>query len=168
MQSNRSNIASSHASLQAPNSDEQPKKVIQDDDIWMSDGNLVIAVPCEDEDTVHIFKCHKSILATRSSVFESMFTLPQTETTETYEGLPVVQLRDDPKAMKALLKFLYNPTYVFRVSQVIYNTDCCSDWSELTHWVRGSTERHKKLSRALYGWPQNTKWTICENILAVC
>lgn len=82
----------------------------QDPDIWMSDGNIIVAARDEENDTMSGFKCHQSVLAKQSTVFAELFTLNQPEGAELYEGVPVVALPDAAADVKALLRIIYDPT----------------------------------------------------------
>ena len=66
-----------------------------------------------------MFKCHKSILARNSDVFEAMFSLPSpSSANEMYEEVPVAVLPDPVDDVKTLLQILYEPWYVIRLSTV--------------------------------------------------
>jgi BTB/POZ domain len=53
------------------------------------------------------FRVHKSALATSSPLFGDMFTLPQPQTDETVDGLPVVHLPEDAEVLNSLISMLY-------------------------------------------------------------
>ncbi|KAI0345786.1 hypothetical protein BDW22DRAFT_1426440 [Trametopsis cervina] len=85
---------------------------IRDQDIWLSDGNIVIIVEDPDDPFMRTFalKCHRSVLARHSQVFNTLFTLPQSpEAEEEYDGAPVVRLSDPYKDLKSLIQMLYDP-----------------------------------------------------------
>ncbi|KAI0699088.1 hypothetical protein BC835DRAFT_1541450 [Cytidiella melzeri] len=89
------------------------REFAHDTSIWMSDGNLVIAVedPGDDLEMTYAFKCHMSVLAKHSTVFEALFTLPQSpDQAETYDGVPLVVLPDPYPDVKELLQMLYDPS----------------------------------------------------------
>lgn len=56
-----------------------------------------------------IFRVHKLILSEASSVFETLFTLPQPppQETEDVDGLPVVQFTEDSQILDKLLRIFY-------------------------------------------------------------
>lgn len=86
---------------------------VRDTDVWMDDGNVVLGVADpgnEKAGVIHVFKCHMSTLIKQSSVFASLFALPQpAEDAEHYDGVPLVILHDPYPALKSLLTMLYDP-----------------------------------------------------------
>ncbi|KAI0699087.1 hypothetical protein BC835DRAFT_1412739 [Cytidiella melzeri] len=88
------------------------REFVHDTNIWMSDGNVIIAVEDPDDDLkrTYAFKCHMSVLAKHSNIFEALFTLPQSQDdAETYDGVPLVVLPDPYQDVKELLQMLYDP-----------------------------------------------------------
>ncbi|KAF9446566.1 hypothetical protein P691DRAFT_776773 [Macrolepiota fuliginosa MF-IS2] len=75
----------------------------KDKDVYCDDGNvlLVAGTTC--------FRVHQSLLAKHSSVFHDMFNIPQPNSQETFEGVPKVDLQDDPAVVRALLRVIYEP-----------------------------------------------------------
>ena len=53
------------------------------------------------------FLVHKAILASSSSVFGDMFSLPQSPNSETIDGLPVVDISEDAELVRSLITILY-------------------------------------------------------------
>ncbi|KAI0345789.1 hypothetical protein BDW22DRAFT_913517 [Trametopsis cervina] len=91
---------------------EEEVDYIRDTDVWLSDGNVVIVAEDKDDAPLktYAFKCHRSVLARHSPVFDTLFTLPQpSEAGEEYDGAPVVRLPDPYKVLKSVLKMLYDP-----------------------------------------------------------
>lgn len=93
-------------------------KFQEDGDIWEKDGNVVIGVvedsnesESEDPDVVlHLFKCHTIILSQHSPVFRDMLAMPPSSAPEDmYNGLPLVRLPDPHLDIKELLRMLYDP-----------------------------------------------------------
>lgn len=81
--------------------------VLQNDtQVYFDDGNIVLVVG------VTCFRVHRSLLAKYSPIFRDMFSLPQPEDQETYDGVPMVELQDDPDILRALLRVIYEPLYV--------------------------------------------------------
>jgi len=76
--------------------------------LYLEDGNIVLSAP-QDDGGYSLFRVHKSILAKNSPVFADMFTLSTPDCADFYDGVPVVQLHDDPKDLEQFLGFLYNP-----------------------------------------------------------
>ncbi|KAH9990631.1 hypothetical protein BJV74DRAFT_962964 [Russula compacta] len=60
----------------------------------------------ESSDYAH-YRVHKSILASSSPIFRSMFSLPQPLDNETVDGLPVVHISEDAELVRALITMLY-------------------------------------------------------------
>lgn len=83
---------------------------LQDPDIWLSDGNVIItAVDLTDDDKpVYLLKCHKSFLARHLVVFKDLFGLPQPPGREEHDGLPVVALTDCYQDVRGLLGMMYD------------------------------------------------------------
>ena len=54
------------------------------------------------------FKVHRSVLSRKSALFKDLLSLPQPETEEKFEGLPVVRLLDPPEDITTLLDAIYN------------------------------------------------------------
>ncbi|KAH8119631.1 hypothetical protein DFH11DRAFT_1783342, partial [Phellopilus nigrolimitatus] len=84
------------------------------------DGNVFLAT------TTYIFRVHKGILSLNSTVFRSMFSLPQPiEGEDSYKGLPVVQLvgdRDDEVAI--LLRAMYERNFYRKNQPTAFWTIC--------------------------------------------
>lgn len=95
------------------------RSFVRDMDLWMEDGNIVIAATDVDEsdgsgaakeETTYVFKCHRSILSMQSKVFEGLLGIPPSvETRDMYDGFPLVILPDAYADVKALLSYLYKP-----------------------------------------------------------
>ena len=87
-------------------------ETVEDETVWMHDGNVVIAAGSS---PVHVFKCHKSVLSKHSEVFRDMFGSPVAENAEglqspMYTSLPKVDLSDSPDDVRAFLAVLYDVT----------------------------------------------------------
>lgn len=111
-------MSSSSADLQAADAAPSPKRrrvdqdeLVQDEKVWMDDGNIIVAASEEKdgEKTTYAFRCHKSVLARQSSVFQDLFTVPQPEDAEQFQGTPVVRLPDACEDVRRLLEMLYDP-----------------------------------------------------------
>ena len=59
------------------------------EDLWFNDGTIVLQAGNT------LFRVYSGILARHSPFFENLFTLPQPQDAETYEGCPLVQLVGD-------------------------------------------------------------------------
>lgn len=87
--------------------------VIIDERLWFSDGNIVVrAGPgCTGSGPVHAFKCHKSVLATKSPILKTMFELPN-EAGERMQGIPTVDFPDKWEDVRDFLLLIYSSLYV--------------------------------------------------------
>lgn len=93
------------------------RTLVPDLDLWMEDGNIVIAAVDEssEDKTTYVFKCYKGLLSKHSPVFRDLLTLPQpsnADSEDSYEGLPLITLTDSYKDVKQLLQLLYYPRCV--------------------------------------------------------
>ena len=79
-----------------------------DPDVWMSDGNVVLAVK-DARGVAWGIRCHQSILARDSAVFSTLFALKFPSNLELCHGALLVTLSDPYEDMKALLRMLYDP-----------------------------------------------------------
>ena len=84
-------------------------------DLYIPDGNFVIIAQdgAKKTDRIH-FRVHQSTLSKHSQVFKDMFTLPgpPENAQEFYDGVPFVEVNDDPEDMAKFLTVLYEPLYV--------------------------------------------------------
>ncbi|KAA1475941.1 hypothetical protein DENSPDRAFT_826677 [Dentipellis sp. KUC8613] len=83
----------------------------QHEDLYYPDGNIALVAQWEDPESYvyHVvFRVHKSVLAKSSSVFEDMFSLPASKSTEMYDGVPLVRMTDTGKEIEGLLQYLYS------------------------------------------------------------
>ena len=69
--------------------------------LWFDDGNIILLV----EDIA--FKVHQGQLERHSDVFRGMLSLPQPDS-EAIDGIPWVELHDDPSDVLHLLSALYD------------------------------------------------------------
>jgi BTB/POZ domain len=79
--------------------------------LYLEDGNIVLSAS-QNDGGYSLFRVHKSILAKNSPVFSDMFTLSTPDSADIYDGVPIVQLHDDPKDLEQFLEFLYYPRYL--------------------------------------------------------
>ncbi|TRM66497.1 hypothetical protein BD626DRAFT_451522 [Schizophyllum amplum] len=75
------------------------------EDLWFPDGNIVIRAGDR------LCRVYKGFLAAQSPVLADMLSIPQPETVETFDEVPVVTLPDDPKEVLHWLKALLFPKY---------------------------------------------------------
>lgn len=93
-------------------------QIIKHKSLYFQDGNIILSVPHENADEVHLFKCHKSVLAKHSLVFADMFELAQDwDESEEHDGAPSVTLPDSWKDVESLLHLLYDPLYALFTRQ---------------------------------------------------
>ena len=70
--------------------------------LYFDDGNIVIAA------SDLRFRVHTGILGHHSEVFKDMFSIPQPEESEMYDGCPEMVLYDAPEAVETLLEHMYS------------------------------------------------------------
>ncbi|EJD54076.1 hypothetical protein AURDEDRAFT_133681 [Auricularia subglabra TFB-10046 SS5] len=91
--------------------EDQYSPIVRCEDVWFSDGNIVIAVvPLPNSCTpVHAFRVHKSVLSAMSDVWRGMFALAQPRSeVETFADTEVVRFHDDsPDDMREFLQVVY-------------------------------------------------------------
>ena len=77
-------------------------------DIWFDDGNIVVrAGPgCTGVGPVYGFKCHRSILSSKSYTLEAMFGVPNSDRLS-LDGVPVVDFPDPWEDMRDFLRMMY-------------------------------------------------------------
>ena len=84
-------------------------------ELYFSDGNFLIIAQdaAKKTDRIH-FRVHQAILSKHSQVFKDMFNLPgpPADAQEFYDGVPFVEVSDDPEDMAKIFKILYEPLYV--------------------------------------------------------
>ncbi|KAJ7134067.1 hypothetical protein C8R43DRAFT_1022342 [Mycena crocata] len=76
--------------------------------LWFTDDTIVLRA------RKSLFRVTKSILAARSTVFQSMFEFPQPSTTDgdaTIDGKAVVILHDDPEEVEPFLRAIFDTSY---------------------------------------------------------
>ena len=77
--------------------------------VYFDDGDIVLSVKDEKGHLV-FYRVDTKFLSRHSPVFAGMFELPTPEgVNEEHDGVPVVHLEDNQKALEDLLSFIYNP-----------------------------------------------------------
>lgn len=72
--------------------------------LWFDDGSIVLKVQ------KIMFKVHRTLLASHSTIFADMFSIPQPPVgQDMIEGCAVVSVPDDAKHFEFVLKALYDP-----------------------------------------------------------
>ncbi|KAJ7747294.1 hypothetical protein B0H16DRAFT_1851351 [Mycena metata] len=79
-----------------------------DRELYFDDGNLVLLANASDGSTVY-FRLHKGILVKHSTVFADMLAMPAPPSLERYDGVPLVVMPDEAKALRELIALLYDP-----------------------------------------------------------
>ena len=80
------------------------------EDLWISDGNVVLSAVSLDGTRTTLFRVHRSLLSKHSEVFTSMFNIPQGRgASELYEGIPLVRLPDASEDVESLFSILHDP-----------------------------------------------------------
>ena len=75
----------------------------QSEDYWFDDGNIILVAGGTG------FRLHKGILSRHSVVFGDMFSFPQSaDSSEQFDGCPVVYMTDDPLDLGHILSVLYD------------------------------------------------------------
>ena len=73
------------------------------------------------------FRVHKSVLAMSSPVLKDRLSLPQPSDSETFDGLPVVELSEDSELLNSLVSMLYplDPAIPRSYEKVLYSLAIC-------------------------------------------
>lgn len=82
-----------------------PTTLIRSQDVWYDDGNVVI----QTENIV--FKVFRGILASNSTVFSDMFSVPQPTHDagpDVYDSCPLIQIYDTPEDARHFLKAIHD------------------------------------------------------------
>ena len=84
--------------------------------VYFDDGDIVLSVKDEEQDEV-LYRIDTKFLARHSPVFATMFSLPFAPgVNEEHEGVPIVHLDDEQAALEDLIRFIYNPVYVYWIA----------------------------------------------------
>lgn len=72
--------------------------------LWFDDGSIVLRVQTT------LFCVHRTTLASHSTVFADMFTIPQpTQYQQLVDGRPTVDMPDNAMEFSAILRAIYDP-----------------------------------------------------------
>ncbi|KAJ7711892.1 hypothetical protein B0H16DRAFT_1343346 [Mycena metata] len=82
----------------------QSKKIVRSE-LWFLDGNVVIIASSV------AFKVHRGQLRRHSEVFDDLFSIPQPQDQDLYDGCPWVEVYDCPSDVLYFLKALYDGLY---------------------------------------------------------
>ena len=103
------------------NTDSSVPNDVQDEEIWMQDGNIIIAVIDEAKNERIMFKCHRGLLVYSLTALKEMFEADHScgstavSVSEHYDGTPVVRLYDEVDHVRHVLRVLYKPRYVIKI-----------------------------------------------------
>ena len=90
--------------------------VVRSTDFYFNDGTIALRTLSKTDNTLTVFRVHKSLLALRCSVFQDMFgendAMYFDGASEKYDGVPLVHLHDDPDDLMDFLSALYDPECV--------------------------------------------------------
>ncbi|KAL1742990.1 hypothetical protein HDZ31DRAFT_75156 [Schizophyllum fasciatum] len=75
------------------------------EDLWFPDGNVIIRAGDR------LCRVYKGFLASQSTVLADMFSIPQPDAMETYDGIPVLMLPDPAEEVLHWLKSMLFPKY---------------------------------------------------------
>jgi hypothetical protein len=99
--------------------DSQGLEVARSDPYWLDDGNVILLA----ESTM--FKVHQSVLSKHSTMFRTMFSLPQPsmDVTNPSCGCPQVGLQDLAKDIEFMLRAFYGERYQIRRLILLFRAD---------------------------------------------
>lgn len=84
--------------------DSDPEEYQRHPDLWFDDGSIVLKVQTT------LFKVHRTLLSSHSTVFADIFSVPQPATQDQVEGCTIVEAPDSANDFTCLLKAIYDPT----------------------------------------------------------
>ncbi|KAG6908078.1 hypothetical protein DXG01_006213 [Tephrocybe rancida] len=132
------------ARIQSSNSPRGFANLIRSD-FWFLDGNIVIIAGQA------AFKVHRGQLERHSDIFNALFSLPQPEDAELFEGCLYVELHDSPSDVFYFLSALYDGLY--------FKAPRANDFMAIASVLRLSTKyfvehlRQRCLNRLDVDWP---------------
>ncbi|KAI0315093.1 hypothetical protein OF83DRAFT_1285097 [Amylostereum chailletii] len=103
--------------LSSTDHENPPPVVTHSPDLWLSDGTIILRTTDPVANAQTLFRVHKSTLGLHSSFFHDLFDGPQTAfdtASESYVGLPVMDMMDDASDVAEFLKAMYFPRYMQR------------------------------------------------------
>ncbi|CAK5279945.1 unnamed protein product [Mycena citricolor] len=114
-------------------------------DLWFCDGNVII-IACS-----VAFKVHRGQLRRHSVVFDDLFSIPQPQDQDLYDGCPWIEVYDCPSDMLYFLKAIYDGLY--------FKSPGANDFPAVAATLRLSTKyiveslRQRCISRLDLDWP---------------
>ncbi|KAJ7760100.1 hypothetical protein DFH07DRAFT_940030 [Mycena maculata] len=85
--------------------DSQPKEFQRVQELWFEDGNIVVRAETSQ------FRVYRGFLATRSPVFQDMFSFPQPLDSELVDGCPLVVLPDPAPHVIVFLRAIFDSSF---------------------------------------------------------
>jgi hypothetical protein len=82
---------------------------VRDSDLYLPDGNVVLAVYDRAAKRTTYFRVLKSLMAKHSPVFGDMFSMPSPPDAEKYDDAHLVCLEDDVNHLRTVLNMLHDP-----------------------------------------------------------
>ncbi|KAI5887684.1 uncharacterized protein SCHCODRAFT_02552870 [Schizophyllum commune H4-8] len=132
--------------FQNPRGDYAALRLKRVEDLWFSDGSIVVRVG---EQACRI---HQSILAANSSVLANILSIPQPKNGETFEGLPMMSFPDPPEDVLHWLKSMVLPGY-FEVYPSRIQQDKLLATLRLSHKYGVQTLRQRALYHLSVAFP---------------
>lgn len=87
--------------------------IVEHEELYLEDGDVVLWPPPNADGKTTLFRVHRSVLASNSPFFETMFSLPgDPSVQEIHDGVPVIRVQDDASLLSLLLLALYQSEYV--------------------------------------------------------
>ncbi|KAK7036151.1 hypothetical protein R3P38DRAFT_616721 [Favolaschia claudopus] len=114
-------------------------------ELWFSDGNVVIIA------AAIAFKVHRGQLRRHSEVFDDLFSIPQPQDQDLYDGCPWIEVYDCPSDVLYFLRALYDGLY--------FKTPGADDFPAVAAVLRLSTKyivetlRQRCMHRLELDWP---------------
>ena len=91
-----------------------PPQPTRHESLYFADGDLVLSAKSDRK--AMLFRIHTSFLSRLSPVFADMVAFPQSSDNEfpaeMHDGVPSVELHDDPEDLESFLLALYKPGWV--------------------------------------------------------
>jgi len=85
---------------------EKKSTVVHSTSIYFDDGDMVVFSKPE-KDVTTAFKIYRSSVTCLSLVFKAMFSLPQADNVEKYDGVPFVHTFDMAQDLEHLFEVIY-------------------------------------------------------------
>lgn len=101
--------------------DVAPLEVVRSTHVWMNDGTIVLQAHSSNTNKYLLFRVHKSVLALNCAAFQALFgddTAVLDQSSEQYEGIPMMHTYEDANDMEDFLRALYYPECVLANSFV--------------------------------------------------